>query len=71
MATEILTKKIDHSRRAALHSNAAELLRLNNILVDPGYGKTIIELAEERELLFIDPVVRASVGLPEKPTTEV
>jgi hypothetical protein len=63
---ETLHTKIDHQRRAELHAHAAELIAINNIFVDPSWGRSLIEFAEKRELLVLDPTDRQSIGLPPK-----
>jgi hypothetical protein len=63
---ETLHTRIDHQRRAELHAHAAELIAINNIFIDGSYPGSIIEFAEEKKLLEIDPIDRQSIGLPPK-----
>ncbi len=63
--------KIDHARRAVLHSHAVDLLRINKMEVTIEEPDPLILVAERLGFLSIDPLERASLGLPEKPSTGV
>lgn len=60
-----------HTRRGLLEAHAAELLAINNVVLDFGYRGTNLDYVVEEGLLIVDEETRVEFSLPERRQNEV